>query len=179
VEEIILVSTTVATSTEQTTRTSRASEDSQTTAQEETQPIETSSIASTTIAAETTSIQEITTLSTTQVADSTSTSTSTTETPTTIEISTTTPAPFEFTNSLPYVLAPMAADPETIAAQVDSDFANAMLGIPSSFSAPLVVESADGIQYINRNYLNYLTRILFEKNRYPLKIRGKNSVILH
>jgi hypothetical protein len=73
----------------------------------------------------------------------------------------------------------MAADPETIAAKADSDFANAMLGIPSSFSAPLVVESADGMQYINRNYLNYLTRILFKKTCTLFKIRGKNSVILH
>jgi hypothetical protein len=133
-DEIILVSTTVATSLEQTTRTSPASEDSQTSAQEET-----SSIGPTTAAVETTSIQESTTLSTTLAADSTSTSTSTTES------STTTPAPFDFTNAAPYVLAPMVADPETIAAQADSDFANAMLGIPSSFSAPLVVESADGI----------------------------------
>jgi hypothetical protein len=140
-----LVSTTVATSPEQTTRTSPASEDSQTSAQEET-----SSIASTT-AAETTSIQEITTLRTTLAADSTTTSTSTTES------STTTPAPFDFTNSAPYVLAPMVADPETIAAQADSDFANAMLGIPSRFSPPYVKESTVG-NIIDRNCLNNLIR---------------------
>jgi hypothetical protein len=168
-----MVSTTVVTSLKQTTRTSPANEDSRTGAQEETQPIETSSIESTTVAAETTSDQEISTLNTTLAADSTSSSTSTSETSTTenptsetsttktsttetsttktsttetstTETSTTTPAPYEFTNSAPYVLAPMAADPEAIAAQADSDFANAMLGIPSSFSAPFAMESADG-----------------------------------
>jgi len=137
----------VATSPEQTTRTSSpASEDSQTSV-----PEETSSIGSTTVAAETTSNQEITTLITTQAADSTTTSTSTSET------STATPAPFDFTNAAPYVLAPMVADPETIAAQADADFANAMLGIPSRFSPPYVKESTVG-NIINRNCLNNLIR---------------------
>jgi hypothetical protein len=70
----------------------------------------------------------------------------------------------------------MVADPETIAAQADADFANAMLGIPSRFSPPYVEESTVG-NIINRYCLNNLIRNDIWKNLFSFE--SKREITCH